>query len=72
MTAGAWRSYGRGFRDGADPFAEIRLNDFYDPDGAKGIKALFVTLGWNGCPAALTQAGRTETWDTKGSSTRRP
>jgi hypothetical protein len=63
-----------GFRDGGDPFTELDLNDFYDPDGAKNIKALFITLGWNGCPASVRLATRMNTWDTQyrsqGSSSR--
>jgi hypothetical protein len=54
-----------GFSDGGDPFTEVHLSDFYDPDGTGNIKALFITLGWNGCPAALQQAGRMNTWDTQ-------
>jgi hypothetical protein len=54
-----------GFRDGADPFTELSLIDYYDPDGAKGIKALYITFGWNGCGACLGEAGKMNTWDTQ-------
>jgi hypothetical protein len=54
-----------GFRDGGDPFVKLSLTDFYDPEGTKGIKALFVTLGRSSCGACVGQAGRMETWETK-------
>jgi hypothetical protein len=40
-----------GFRDGGDPFTELHLNDYYDPDGAKNIKAVFMA-GLGGYPSA--------------------
>lgn len=54
-----------GFRDGGDPFTELSLSDYYDPDGAKGIKALFITFGWNGCGACVTEAGNMNKWETQ-------
>jgi hypothetical protein len=54
-----------GFRDGGDEFTELSLDDFYDPDGTKGIKALFITLGWNGCPVSNREAPKMNTWDTQ-------
>ena len=54
-----------GFRDSGDPFTEIHLSDFYDPDGTKGIKALYITLGWNGCGAAVGQAKHMNQWDSQ-------
>jgi hypothetical protein len=54
-----------GFRDGGDPFTELSLIDYYDSDGAKEIKALFITFGWNGCGASLSEAGRMNTWETQ-------
>ena len=53
-----------GFRDGAGPYTELSLSDYYDPDGAKGIKALYITFGWNGCGACLQEAGNMNTWET--------
>jgi hypothetical protein len=52
-----------GFRDGADPFTQLSMSDYYDPDGAKGIKALYITFGWNGCGACLIEAGNMNKWE---------
>lgn len=53
-----------GFRDGTGPYTELSLSDYYDPDGTKGIKALFITLGWNGCGASVNQADQMKTYQT--------
>lgn len=54
-----------GFRDGGDPFTQLSLSDYYDPDGAKGIKALYITFGWNGCGACIEEAGNMNKWETQ-------
>jgi len=52
-----------GFRNGADPFTELSLSDYYDPDLSNGIKALFITYGWNGCGACISESHNMNTWD---------
>jgi len=54
-----------GFRDGSDPFTQLSLSDYYDPDGAKDIKALYITFGWNGCGACIEEAGNMNKWETQ-------
>jgi hypothetical protein len=45
-----------GYRGGVGAFVELRLSDYYDPDGARGINAVLVTAGAEWCPLCNDEA----------------
>jgi hypothetical protein len=54
-----------GYRDATGPYTQIQLSDYYDPDGARGIRALYVTLGEVLCGACVGEAPNINTWKTQ-------
>lgn len=54
-----------GYRDATGPYTQIQLSDYYDPDGSRGIRALYVTLGEVLCGACVAEAPKINTWKTQ-------
>lgn len=46
----------RGYRDGAGEWTEIALKDFFDPDGSKGIRGIYLTVSAPWCPGCVAEA----------------
>jgi hypothetical protein len=51
-----------GYRSATGPWTTIQLSDYYDPDGSRGIRALYVTLGEVGCGACVQEAPNINAW----------
>jgi hypothetical protein len=54
-----------GYRDATGPYTQIQLSDYYDPDGTRGIRALYVTLGEVLCGACVGEAPHINDWKTQ-------
>jgi hypothetical protein len=51
-----------GYRNGAGAWTQIQISDYYDPDGTRGLRALYVTLGEVGCGACVQEAPHINQW----------
>ena len=45
-----------GYRDGAGAWTDITLKDFFDPDGAKGINGIYLTVSAPWCAGCVAEA----------------
>jgi hypothetical protein len=45
----------QGYRAAAGAWTTIQLKDYYDPDGAKGVKGLYVTIAAPWCEACVAE-----------------
>ena len=55
----------QGYNDGVAPLTDICLSDYYDPDGSRGIRALYLTRGHILCGACVQEAPNINGWQDK-------
>lgn len=54
----------KGYRDGKGEWTDIRMLDYYDPDGSRGINAIYITVSAEWCPVCKEDAKVLPDWYT--------
>jgi hypothetical protein len=54
----------KGYRDGKGEWTDIQMLDYYDPDGSRGIHAIYITVSAEWCPVCKEDAKVFPDWYT--------
>lgn len=52
----------KGYRDGKGAWTDIAMLDYYDPDGSRGINAIYITVSAEWCPVCKEDAKVLPLW----------
>jgi len=52
----------KGYHDGTGAWTDIQMSDYYDPDGSRGINAIYITVSAEWCPVCKEDAHVLPLW----------
>jgi hypothetical protein len=52
----------KGYREGKGAWTDIQMLDYYDPDGSRGINAIYITVSAEWCPVCKEDAKTLPDW----------